>query len=91
MGIFPNRFTTKGKVSKEDAQNFDFKATLTYNGEAVSDENVHYLYTGVQSNLKPYSSTTTAPTEPGVYTMTVVTIGGNYKAAPITRTFTITK
>ena len=79
------------KISKEEAQNFDFKATLTCNGKAVSDENVHYLYTGVQSNLKPYSSTTTAPTEPGVYTMTVVTLGGNYKAAPITRTFTITK
>ena len=86
-----NQKFTKGKISKEDAQNFDFKATLTYNGAAVSDENVHYLYTGVQSNLKPYSSTTTAPTEPGVYTMTVVTIGGNYKASPITRTFTITK
>ena len=79
------------KISKEEAQNFDFKATVTYNGETVSDENVHYLYTGVQSNLKPYSSTTTAPTEPGVYTMTVLTLGGNYKAAPITRTFTITK
>lgn len=79
------------KISKEEAQNFDFKATVTCNGKAVSDENVHYLYTGVQSNLKPYSSTTKAPTEPGVYTMTVVTIGGNYKASPITRTFTITK
>ena len=86
-----NQKFTKGKISKEDAQNFDFKATLTYNGEAVSDENVHYLYTGVQSNLKPYSSTTTAPTKPGVYTMTVVTVGGNYQAAPIIRTFTITK
>lgn len=79
------------KISKEEAQNFDFKATVTYNGAAVSDENVHYLYTGVQSNLKPYSSTTTAPTEPGVYTMTAVTLGGNYQAAPIIRTFTITK
>ena len=79
------------KISKEEAQNFDFKATVTYNGAAVSDENVHYLYTGVQSNLKPYSSTTTAPTEPGVYTMTAVTVGGNYQAAPIIRTFTITK
>lgn len=79
------------KISQEEAQNFDFKATVTYNGEAVSDENVHYLYTGVQSNLKPYSSTTKAPTEPGVYTMTAVTVGGNYKAAPIIRTFTITK
>lgn len=79
------------KISKEEAQNFDFKATVTYNGAAVSDENVHYLYTGVQSNLKPYSSTTKAPTEPGVYTMTAVTVGGNYQAAPIIRTFTITK
>lgn len=79
------------KISKEEAQNFDFKATVTYNGEAVSDENVHYLYTGVQSNLKPYSSTTKAPTEPGVYTMTAVTVGGNYQAAPIIRTSTITK
>lgn len=79
------------KISKEEAQNFDFKARVTYNGEAVSDENVHYLYTGVQSNLKPYSSTTKAPTEPGVYTMTAVTVGGNYQAAPIIRTFTITK
>lgn len=79
------------KISKEEAQNFDFKATVTYNGEAVSGENVHYLYTGVQSNLKPYSSTTKAPTEPGVYTMTAVTVGGNYQAAPIIRTFTITK
>lgn len=86
-----NQKFTKGKISKEDAQNFDFKATVTYNGAAVSDENVHYLYTGVQSNLKPYSSTTTAPTEPGVYTMTAVTVGGNYQAAPIIRTFTITK
>lgn len=86
-----NQKFTKGKISKEDAQNFDFKASVTYNGETVSDENVHYLYTGVQSNLKPYSSTTKAPTEPGVYTMTVVTLGGNYQAAPITRTFTITK
>ena len=52
---------------------------------------VDYLYTGVQSNLKPYYSTTKAPTEPGVYTMTAVTVGGNYQAAPIIRTFTITK
>lgn len=86
-----NQKFTKGKISKEEAQNFDFKATLTYNDEVVSDENVHYFYTGVQSNLKPYSSTTTAPTEPGVYTMTAVTVGGNYQAAPIIRTFTIAK
>ena len=31
------------------------------------------------------------PTEPGRYVMTVVTLGGNYQAAPITRSFQITK
>lgn len=40
---------------------------------------------------KIYSSTTTPPTEPGSYVMTVVTLGGNYQAAPITRGFKITK
>ena len=29
--------------------------------------------------------------EPGRYVMTVVTLGGNYQAAPITRSFQITK
>ena len=38
-----------------------------------------------------YSSTTTPPTEPGSYVMTVVTLGGDYQAAPITRGFKITK
>lgn len=32
-----------------------------------------------------------APTEPGRYVVTVVTIGGNYQAAPITRSFQIVK
>lgn len=80
------------KLTVEEAATADFGATVTYNGEAVADQsNVHYLYSGVTNSLKPYSSTTTAPTEPGRYVVTVVTLGGNYQAAPLTRSFQITK
>lgn len=80
------------KLSAADAQTADFGAKLTINGEAVSDQSsVHVLYSGFTSKWKPYSSTTTPPTEPGRYVMTVVVLGGNYLAAPITRSFQITK
>ena len=87
-----NQNFTNGKISAAEAANFDFKATLSYNGNSdISQDNVHYLYSGFTSKWKPYSSTTTPPTEPGRYVMTVVTLGGNYQAAPITRSFQITK
>lgn len=87
-----NQNFTNGKISAADAKNFDFGATLSYNGKQVEDQSsVHYLYSGFTSRWKPYSSTTTAPTEPGRYVVTVVTLGGNYQAAPITRAFQITK
>lgn len=80
------------KLTVEEAAVADFGATVTYNGEPVADQsNVRCLYSGVTSSLKPYSSTTTAPTEPGRYVVTVVTLGGSYQAAPITRSFQITK
>lgn len=66
-------------------------ASLLYNGEAVKNPNLHFLYSGVQSNFRPYSSTTDFPTEPGRYVVTVVTLGGDYLAAPVTRSFQITK
>ena len=76
----------------EEAKNFDFKATLSADGDVtIAQDNVHYLYSGFTSKWKIYSSTTTPPTEPGSYVMTVVTLGGNYQAAPITRGFKITK
>lgn len=79
-------------ISAADAATFDFGATLSYDGDpTVSQDNVHYLYSGFTSRWRIYSSTTTPPTEPGSYVMTVVTLGGNYQAAPITRTFRITK
>ena len=87
-----NQNFTNGKISAADVKNFDFGATLSYNGKQVEDQSsVHYLYSGFTSRWKPYSSTSTPPTEPGRYVVTVVTLGGNYQAAPITRAFQITK
>ena len=60
-------------------------------GSSINQSNIHYLYSGITSSFRIYSSTTTAPTEPRRYTVTVVTLGGNYQAAPITRSFQITK
>lgn len=81
-----------GKLTVEEAAAFDFGATLRYNEKPVADQSsVKCLYTGITSNWQSYSSTTTPPTEPGRYVMTVVTVGGNYQAAPITRSFQITK
>ena len=80
------------KISAANAKTADFAAELQMNGEAVSDQSsVHVLYSGLTSKWKVYSSTTAAPTEPGRYVMTVVVLGGNYQAAPITRSFQITK
>ena len=87
-----NQNFTNGKISAADVKDFDFGATLSYNGNSdISQDNVHYLYSGFTSKWRPYSSTTTPPTEPGRYVVTVVTLGGNYQAAPITRAFQITK
>lgn len=87
-----NQTIPNGKLTVEEAKNFDFGVTLMYDGNpAEKQTNVHYLYSGFTSKWRPYSSTTTPPTEPGRYVMTVVTLGGNYQAAPITRSFQITK
>lgn len=81
-----------GKLTVEEAAAFDFGATLRYNEKPVADQSsVKCLYTGITSNWQAYPSTTTPPTEPGRYVMTAVTVGGNYQAAPITRSFQITK
>ena len=81
-----------GKLTAEEAASFDFGATLSYNGDVTVDQSsVHYLYSGFTSKWKPYSSTTTPPTEPGRYVVTVCIIGGNHFAFPLTRSFQITK
>lgn len=87
-----NQEINGGKLTAAEAQNFDFDATLYYDGLPVKDQSsVHYLYSGFTSSWRVYSSTTTAPTEPGRYVVTVCILGGNYMAAPITRSFQITK
>ena len=87
-----NQTIPNGKLTAEEAKSFDFGVTLMYDGNpAKKQTNVHYLYSGFTSKWRPYSSTTTPPTEPGRYVVTVVTLGGNYQAAPITRSFQITK
>ena len=87
-----NQTIPNGKISAADAADFDFGATLSYDGNRnISQSNVKYLYSGFTSKWRPYSSTTTPPTEPGRYVVRVVTLGGNYQAAPITRAFQITK
>lgn len=86
-----NQKFVDGKITAEEAKSFDFKATISVDGDVnVAQDNIHYLYSGFTSKWKLYSSTTTPPTEPGSYVMTVVTLGGNYQAAPITRGFKIT-
>ena len=73
-----NRTIPNGKLTAEEAKNFDFGVTLMYDGNpAEKQTNVHYLYSGFTSKWRPYSSTTTPPTEPGRYVVTVVTLGGN--------------
>ncbi len=87
-----NQEISGGKLTAEQAKNFNFGATLSYNGDVTVDQSgVHYLYSGFTSKWKIYSSTTTPPTEPGRYVVTVCILGGNYMAAPITRSFQITK
>lgn len=85
-----NQTISGGKLTAEQAKTFDFGATLTCDGQPANG-NVRYLYSGVTSKWRVYSSTTTPPTEPGRYVQTVVTLGGNYQAAPVTRSFQITK
>ena len=80
------------KISAADATAADFGAHLEIGGERVDDQSsVSVLYSGFTSKWRAYSSTTTPPTEPGRYTMTVVVLGGNYLASPINRSFQITK
>ena len=80
------------KISAAEAAGADFGAHLEIGGERVDDQSsVSVLYSGFTSKWRAYSSTTTPPTEPGRYTMTVVVLGGNYLASPINRSFQITK
>ncbi|OUQ58760.1 hypothetical protein B5E58_06140 [Tyzzerella sp. An114] len=82
------------KITVEQAKTYDFTADVWHDGVRKTAEDgakVKYLYSGLTSKWRLYSSTTTPPTEPGKYTQTIVTLGGNYQAAPVTRAFQIVK
>ena len=81
---------TPASMTAEAAKNFDFSAKVEVDGSVLADPVVTYTYKRVDSLFGGLfeSSTTEVPTEPGRYTQTAV-VGGNYKAANISRTFTI--
>ena len=77
-------------ITEEQAQLMNLGAQLSRNGDVtISQKNVKVRYTGITDAGSLYSSTT-APTEAGKYLEYALTVGGNYFATPITRTFTIT-
>lgn len=76
------------QLTVSQAAAFDFSAKMTNGGVAVPTSNVRYLYTGLTKKFRLYSSSK-APKEPGSYVVTAYVLGGNYLAAPITRSFKI--
>ncbi len=65
-------------------------AVLSCDGETVDQSNLRFVYSGITNKLKLYTSTSEFPTAPGRYTVTVMTVGGDYLAAPVTCSFRIT-
>ncbi len=66
-------------------------AVLSCDGQAVDQSNLRFVYSGITKSFKLYTGTSEFPTEPGRYTVTVMTVGGDYLAAPVTCSFRITK
>ena len=77
-------------LTYDEAQEFEFGGALYVNDELTESKNLRTLYTGttltgdVIAQAEPIRM-------PGVYTETVFLLGGNYAAAPITRTFFINR
>ena len=81
-----------GKLTAEQAKTFDFGATLSYKRRCHRQPErrqvpLQRLHQQVAHLLQHHH----AATEPGSYVVTVCIIGGNHMAAPITRSFQITK
>lgn len=66
-------------------------AVLSCDGQAVDQSNLRFVYSGITKSFKLYTGTSEFPTEPGRYTVTVMTVGGDYLAAPVTCSFRVTK
>ncbi len=78
-------------ISIDEANNFNFSAGL-YQGELdiTSKGNVSTKFIGTDYEGNAYVSSS-APTDPGVYSQVVTNIGGNYYASPIHREFEISR
>lgn len=78
-----------GSIKASEIKDHDFGVTVMFNGQpAHLQDNVQFLYTGMTSKFRLYSSSE-VPTEPGSYVVTASTLGGSYFGLPITRTFRI--
>ena len=89
-------FDTDNQLTVEEAQaikngEYGNVVYLQKNGNPsnIDQSAVRYLYSGITDTHRLYSSTSDFPTAPGKYVVTVVTLGGDYLAAPITFTFKI--
>ena len=81
---------TPATMTVAEAQNFNFAAVVDVDGAVPETPKVSYPYKKTGGFLGLGSTTTTEPpTEPGEYVQTAV-VEGNYKAANISRSFTIT-
>ena len=89
-------FDTDNQLTVKEAQDikngeYGNVVYLQKNGNSsnIDQSAVRYLYSGITDTHRLYSSTSDFPTAPGKYVVTVVTLGGDYLAAPITFTFKI--
>ncbi len=91
------------KISIDEAKSFNYGVGITGVAEGDSAK-LLVTFAGTTSKAKPYLKTVTlnsndpdlenkinaaAPSEPGAYTQTVITLGGNYRATPIMRAYNI--
>ncbi len=74
----------------DQAASFDYSVSLLKDDdkEGIDQKHVKVLYYGIESDIEVELGTT-PPTEPGLYRQTALVIGGNYFAAPISRTYLI--
>lgn len=57
-------------------------AVLSCDGKAVDQSNLRFVYSGINKSFKLYSSTSEFPTEPGRYTVTVMTVTATIRHHP---------
>lgn len=89
--VLDRKVISAGQAAEIAAGGNSAVAVLSCDGETVDQSNLRFVYSGITNKLKLYTSTSEFPTDPGRYTVTVMTVGGDYLAAPVTCSFRITK